>query len=94
MKAERAKRKIKVAESRRFVSLRDMLESKMGKAPSNEVVSHNVNIDPDICTLYDEYYDLQETADALDSARFALYARREILIQMGAETRLDRKQNH
>ena len=90
---ERKRRDIKKAESRRFLALRDQLERKMGKPPSIDVVNHNVNIDPVVSEMWDEYFDLAAESDALESARFALYARREMLISMGAETRLDRRQN-
>jgi hypothetical protein len=87
----RLKRRIKKAESVRFLQLRDLMTAKLGKAPSNELVDHNVRVDPKISDLWDEYEALEEESEALESARFALYARREMLISMGAETRLDRK---
>lgn len=87
------RRKIKEMESAKYIQMREILSDKLEKPPSEALIMHNVNVDPEIRNLYRELFDLERSSGALEAAKYAMYTRRDILIQMGAETRLDRKQN-
>ncbi len=87
---ERKEREIKEAESEVFLKTRDRL--RLGnKIPNEATIKANVVVDERIKNLYQELFSLKEQANALSSARNAFLTRKDMLISLGAEVRLDKK---
>ena len=90
LRIERKEREIKEVEAEVFISVRDRLRLG-GKAPNEATIKANVVVDEQIKKLYAELFALKEKAVALSAARLAFLARKEMLISLGAEVRMDRK---
>lgn len=90
LRIEKKEREIKEMESAVFLRTRDRL--RLGnKIPNEATIKANVVVDDTIKTLYAELFQLKEQAVALTAARTAFLARKDMLISLGAEVRLDKK---
>ena len=90
LRIERKEREIKEVEAAVFLRTRDRL--RLGnKIPNEATIKANVVVDDAIKALYVELFQLKEQVVALTAARTAFLARKDMLISLGAEVRLDKK---
>jgi hypothetical protein len=87
---EKKEREIKEVEAEVFLKTRERLRLG-GKAPNEATIKANVVIDERIKDLYKQLFFLKEQANALSAARNAFLTRKDMLISLGAEVRLDKK---
>jgi hypothetical protein len=87
---ERKEREIKEAEATVFLKTRERLRLG-GKAPNEATIKANVIIDDHIKDLYSQLFSLKEQANVLSAARSSFLTRKDMLISLGAEVRLDKK---
>jgi len=87
----RLERDIDRMEAHLYIRERTRLTASGGRAPGVELVKAYVTVDPALVELQDRLFREREKLGAWKAAANAVYARRECLINMGAETRLDRK---
>jgi hypothetical protein len=90
LKIERKEREIKEIEAEVFLSTRERLRLG-GKAPNEATIKANMVTDDRVRALHRDLFFLKEQEVVLTAARMAFNARKEMLISLGAEVRLDKK---
>jgi hypothetical protein len=90
LKIDRKEREIKEAEAESFLKIRERLRLG-GKVPNEATIKANMVVDERIKALYRDLFSLRDQEVALTAARVAFNARKEMLISLGAEVRLDKK---
>lgn len=90
LRIEKKEREIKEAEAEVFLRTRERLRLG-GKAPNEATIKANVVVDERIKELYEQLFSLKEQANVLGAARNAFLTRKDMLISLGAEVRLDKK---
>lgn len=88
---QRAERDLDRTEATLFIEFRGTLAAKGAKVPSAELVKSYVATDPRLIRAQDALFAAKEKLAAWKSAMQAMHARRECLINMGAEVRIDKK---
>lgn len=91
LKVEISERHIKELESEKFIHYYTILSDKMGKPPSVDVVKHNVANDSEVRHAYKELFARKYKSSQLEDIRFSMHTRKEMLINLSAESRLDRR---
>lgn len=87
---EKKEREIKETESELFISVRDRL--RLGtRAPNEATIKATVASDQQMKDLYQELFALKEKMIPLNAARVAFNVRKDMLVSLGAEVRLDKK---
>ncbi len=91
IRTQRAKRDLGRAEALVFQDHRSRLMGTTTRAPGVDLVNSYVVLDPRVIEAQDRLFAEEEKLGAWKAATGAMYARRECLINMGAEVRLERK---
>ncbi len=91
VKVARLDRDVERLEASLYIRERSRMTAEGKKTPGVELIKSYVTVDPALRDLQDRLFDEKEKLGAWKAAANAVYARRECLINMGAETRLDRK---
>lgn len=86
---ERQERAVKRTEARKFLSYRD--SGAGGKAPSVDVVKALVASDPEVEEEFQKLFELQEQYEAAMAVNMAMQARKDMLVNLGADVRLSRR---
>jgi hypothetical protein len=90
LQIERKEREIKEAEAEAFLRVREQLRLG-GRVPNEATIKANVTVDERVKSLYQDLFSLREQEVVISAARLAFNARKEMLISLGAEVRLDKK---
>ncbi len=91
VRTQRAKRDLGRAEALVFQEHRSRLMGASARSPGVDLVNSYVVLDPRVIAAQDQLFAEEEKLGAWKAATGAMYARRECLINMGAEVRLERK---
>lgn len=91
VRTQRAKRDLGRAEALVFQEHRARLMGASARSPGVDLVNSYVVLDPRVIAAQDQLFAEEEKLGAWKAATGAMYARRECLINMGAEVRLERK---
>lgn len=87
---ERKERQIKEVEAATLTRTRDRM--RLGtKVPNEATLKAAVVSNEEVKELYQELFSLKDTLNALNAARLAFSVRKDMLVSLGAEVRLDRK---
>ena len=91
MAADLWEQRIMASRAEAEIYQRSHMEKQMGIKPTKDAVEAVIEIDPKISKMQEKLLSLRFDEDALRIARDAFYARKEMLISMGATERLDQK---
>lgn len=86
---ERVERDIKTTEARSFIAAKKKLDDT--KPVPDTLAKARSQVTAELEELYEKLFKLKEEAAALVSARISWATRKEMLISLGAETRIDKK---
>lgn len=91
VKVSRLKREVDKIEAGLFIEYRAGVAAKTTRAPGVELIKSYVAVDPRLTSAQDKLFAAEEELGAWKAAISAMHARRECLINMGADLRIDKK---
>lgn len=91
VRVSRLEREVDKTEAQLSIDHRNKIKAATGKAPGVETVKSYVLSDPILTNVQNKLFEAREKLGAWKAAISALHARRECMINMGAEVRIDKK---
>lgn len=88
---ERAERKVKAIEADKFLYFKERFESIFGFKPTETSIECAITRDPDYIAAVDELFDAKRLENIWEVARGAFLARKDMLVNIGAHERTERK---